>query len=192
MSFSTLRRKLSNCVIPISCAVIVILSVAFTGTMFRSSLVRNIQNRAFSELQSTAAMQATTLEYNLENQYTPLRVIGEMIAGGDTFGSSEMAPTLEAAVKTHRLCMLGFADMNGNVTNYLGEEYGNICDRAYFSDLVSGTTDRRCEFLPITKLTTTPRILFSIPVYRDGVMIGVLFESKEVNRQYKSLSFIRY
>lgn len=181
MRFSPLRKKLSNWVIPISCVVIIVLSVAFAGTLFRSSLVRNIQNRAFSELQTTAAMQATTLEYNLENQYTPLRVIGEMLAGGDTFGSEEMVPTLEAAVRTHRLCMLGFADMDGNVTSYLGEEYGNIRDRAYFSDLVSGKAERRCEFLPVTKRTTTPRILFSIPVYQNNVMIGVLFESKEID-----------
>lgn len=181
MSFSNLRKTFSSWVVLLSGAVIVLLSIAFTGTLFRSSLVRNIQNRAFSELRSTAAMQATTLEYNLENQYTPLRVIGEMLANGDTFGSEEMSPSLEAVVRTHRLCMLGFADLDGNVTNYMGEEFGNIYDRAYFSDLVNGKAESRCEFLPVTKRTTTPRIMFSIPVYWEGVMIGVLFESKEVD-----------
>lgn len=181
MSFSNLRKTLSSWVVLLSGAVIVLLSIAFTGTLFRSSLVRNIQNRAFSELRSTAAMQATTVEYNLENQYTPLRVIGEMLANGDTFGSEEMSPSLEAVVRTHRLCMLGFADMDGNVTNYMGEEFGNISERSYFSDLVSGKAESRCEFLPVTKRTTTPRIMFAIPVYREEKMIGVLFESKEVD-----------
>lgn len=175
------KKQHAGYLICVSFVVIVVLSVMFTKTISKFSTAQNVENRVFTELKSTSTMQASTLEHHLNEQYQPLRVIAEMLNCGEIFASEEMRPTLEAIVKNHRLCMLGFIDLNGDSVSYTGEKRSNLSDRAYFYEIVDGTATQRCEYLATTKSLNEPRVLFSIPAYRDGEMIGVLYCSKEVN-----------
>lgn len=125
-------------------------------------------------------MQAATLEHNLNEQYQPLRIIAEMIENGGTFASEQMQPALEAMVSTQRLCMLGFADLNGDAISYTGEKRSNLSDRAYFYELINGTASQYCQYLATTKTLNEPRVLFSIPAYQNGNMIGVIYCAKEI------------
>lgn len=181
MKIENSQKTRSNILMCISFIVVVSLAVAFTLTMSKFSMTQNVENRVFSELSSTSSMQATTLLNHLEEQYQPLRVIADMLEKGGTFASEEMQPTLESMVTVHRLCMLGFADMNGDSISYTGEQRSNLSDRAYFSDIVNGIATQRCQYLATTKSLNEPRVLFSIPAYQNGEMIGVLYCSKEVD-----------
>lgn len=165
----------------VSFIVVVVFGVAFTLTLLSFSISKNIENRVFTELKSTSSMQATTLAHKLDDQYQSLEIIADMIENGGVFGSEEMQPALESIVKTNRLCMFGFADLNGDAISYTGEKRSNLSDRAYFSDIVNGIAKQRCQYLATTKSLNEPRILFSIPAYKNGEMIGVLYCSKEVN-----------
>lgn len=181
MSINRIKKTISSRIICISTVVIIALAISFMVILSKSSLLKNVENRALQELSSLSATQATTLTYNLDKQYSSLAVIADMLEHGIEFDSEEMQPALESAVRTYRMCMLGFADMAGNVTDYSGDKIGNIADRAYFTDIVNGIADRRCEYLATTKRISSPRVMFSIPVYRDGEMYGVLFDSKEIS-----------
>lgn len=178
---SNLRKGFSLRLLCASFFVVIVLSVVFTLTLLKFNMTQNVENRVFAELKSTSSMQASTLEHHLEDQYKPLQVIADMLENGETFASEEMQPMLASIVNMHRLCMLGFADMNGDAISYTGEKRSNLSDRSYFSDIVSGIAQKRCEYLAVTKTLNEPRVLFSIPAYQDGEMIGVLYCSKEVN-----------
>ncbi len=182
MNSKKLRKILSgvNIGLCISFAVIITLSIAFAGTLSKYSVSKNSEARAFSELQSASEMQASTLIYNLNSQYLQLQVIAEMLANGEAFADENTQNSLNAMVSTYNLCMLGFADMQGNVTSYKGEAFGNISDRSYFLDIVNGKSTQCCEYLPSNKLSGSPRIMFSVPVYQNGNVTGVLFCSKEI------------
>lgn len=165
----------------VSFVVIVALAVAYTIFNLKFSMTQNVENRVFTELKSTSETQESTLLHRLEEQYQPLKVIAEMIENGEDFGSEEIRPVLEAMVHTHRLCMLGFADMNGDAIGYTGEKRSNLSDRSYYYDIVNGAATQRCEYLATTKTANEPRVLFSVPAYRDGQMIGVIYCAKEIN-----------
>lgn len=160
-------------------AIGVSLMIAFTAS--KTGVIKNIESRALSELQSTANMQASAMMGILNEQFLHLTELAGSISTGGEFANVAIQPLLESAVQTYRLCMLGFADANGDVTSYKGEILGNIKDRSYFCDVIEGTVDRKCEFLATTRLSDSPRVIFSIPVYRDGKIIGVLFSSAEID-----------
>lgn len=174
------RKRYSSWLLCVSFIVVVALTVTFAVVLSQSSTAQNVENRVFKELSSTAELQCSTLQHHIEEQYQPLMVIAAMLEDGETFASEEMKPMLDAMVDTHVLCMLGFADLDGNSIWYEGEPRGNISDRAYFQKVVSGEADSYCEFLATTKTLDEPRVLFSVPAYRDGEIIGVLYCSKEV------------
>lgn len=175
------KRRYSGFFSCVSFIMIVALAVVFTTTISKFSMTQNVENRVFTELKSTSTMQASTLQHNLNEQYQPLRIIAEMIENGEIFASSQMQPVLKAMVNTQRLCMLGFADLNGDAISYTGEKRNNLSDRAYFYEIINGTASQYCQYLATTKSLDEPRVLFSIPAYQDGQMIGVLYCSKEVN-----------
>lgn len=173
-------KKYSSWLLCVSFVVVVALTVTFAVVLSQSSTAHNVENRVFKELSSTAELQCSTLKHNIEEQYQPLMVIAAMLEDGETFASEEMKPMLNAMVDTYVLCMLGFADLDGNSIWYEGESRSNISDRAYFQKIVSGEADKYCEYLAVTKTLDEPRVLFSVPAYRDGELIGVLYCSKEI------------
>lgn len=175
------KKRQSSLFICASFLLMVVLVTVFVVTMARFSTSQNVENRVFRELKSTSTMQASTLEHHLEEQYQPLRVIAKMLENGETFASETMQPILEAMVTTHRWCMLGFADLNGDSISYTGESRSNLSDRAYFYDIINGTATQRCQYLATTKSLNEPRVIFSVPAYYNGEIIGVLYCSKEVN-----------
>lgn len=181
MDSSKKQNHLSlNFLLYISFIVVIILGTAFTLTISKFSISQNVENRVSAELKSLSSMQSQTLVHHLDEQYQPLKVIANMIENDETFASESMQPALESIVNTHRLCMLGFADMNGDAIGYTGEKRSNLSDRAYFSNIVNGNATKCCQYLATTKSLDEPRVLFSIPAYKDGKMIGVLYCSKEV------------
>ncbi len=181
------NKRYSSWPLCVSFIVMVALAVTFSAVLSQSSTEQNVENRVVKELSSTAELQCSTLQHHIEEQYQPLMVIAAMLEEGETFASEEMKPMLNAMVETHVLCMLGFADLEGNSIWYNGETPGNISDRAYFQKVVSGEADCYCEYLAVTKTLDEPRILFSVPAYRDGEIIGVLYSSKEIKVLEESL-----
>lgn len=175
------HKKNPNWFIGISFIIVSALMIVFMSMLSKSSLNQNLENRVFAELKSTSTTQATTLKNHLEEQYQPLRVIADMLANGESFADEKMQPVLQSMVSTHKLCMLGFADLDGNAIGYDGNERGNLSDRAYFSSVASGQSEQYCEYLQTTKSLNEPRVLFSVPAYQNGKLIGVLYCSKEIN-----------
>lgn len=175
------KKRYAGFIICVSFVVVVFLVIAFSVAISRFSTTQNVINRVFAELKSTSATQASTLEAHLEEQYKPLREIAAMVENGGTFAGEEMQPALEAIVKTNRLCMLGFIEMNGDSISYTGEERSNLSDRAYFYEIANGTVTQRCEYLATTKVLNEPRVMFSVPAYQNGEMVGVIYCSKEVS-----------
>ena len=173
--------KYANRFIIVSILFITALVVTTIVLFSRFSISENIESRVYAELKATSSMQVSSLRHHLGEQYLPLEMLDELVQSGESFANEAMRPTLKAMMETFTLCMLGFADMDGNVTNYEGEPFGNISDRAYFCDIVNGTAERKCEYLAVTKALNEPRVLFSIPAYDgSGNMIGVFFCSKEI------------
>lgn len=156
----------------LSFLLIVVLGVAFAIILYRYSLSSNVKNRAAEELQATSQMQAAALTSFLEAQYQPLREIESMLLEADSFSNEAMRPVWQAMVNANRLCMLALADTNGDVTNYMGEQMGNIGDRSYFSDIADGEAQQSCEYLSQTKSASGPRVMFSIPIYQNDVAVS--------------------
>ena len=163
---------------------VIIFVLALSGIFFlvRYKTLKSINDRVCTELESTAWLQASTLRAQINEQYDPLRTVSRMMDNGETFASEQMQSALNAIMQTHELRMLGFADLNGDVTNYRGEKTFNISDRAYFQNIVNGNSKKQCEYLSTSKMATEPRMIFAMPYYgANKELKGVLFTGKEIN-----------
>ncbi len=157
------------------------LAIAFVISMSRMNIEQNVESRALSELQSTVGMQASAFEDNMNEQFRGLRLVADMLANGRHFASEGIQPTLSSIVRTFGLCSLCLADMDGNTTDYQGNNIGSCSDRDYFREIIDGSHTQVCEYLAETKATNEPRVILSIPAYdENGEMLGVLFCSKEI------------
>lgn len=166
----------------LSFVIVLGLAIAFISVLVKFSIDQNVDNRVFAELESTSETQKSVLLSRMRVQYQPLNIVAELIKDGESFASEQMQPTLRALVQAHTLCMLGFADLDGNTTDYESNLFGNIHDRSYFLDIISGKSEQCCEYLATTKALNEPRVLFSIPAYDgNGNLLGVLFCSKEID-----------
>ncbi len=167
---------------------VALLVIVLVMATLSAKLSQNVESRALAEMQSTVGMQASAFKDDMSGQYQPLYLIANMLASGKQFGSQEIQPTLNSIVETFELCGLCLADTSGNTTDYQGNTIGSCADREYFQEIIDGSHTKICEYLPITKKTSEPRVILSIPAYdASGKMVGVLFCSKETSILEKSI-----
>lgn len=149
--------------------------------MLGNCLDENVSRRAVAELNSMAKEQTQLVECEIERQFIPLDFLSAYLSDDDVFVSEENRSMIDTLVKTNRWCTVGYADLEGNTISYEGEMLGNISQRAYFREIADGSETRKVEYLSSTNMVAEPRFLFSVPVYKDGVITAVLFASKEVS-----------
>ena len=157
-------------------------------SMLDITISQNTESRAISEIQSTANMQGAAVKIQMEAQFEALNAVDNMISDGADFTNKNIQTSLSSIVKTYDLCALCFADANGNVIDYLGNEIGSCADREYFQEIIDGSHTQICQYLSTTKELNEPRVILSIPTYNDNHEIaGVIFCSKEISVLKRSL-----
>lgn len=167
---------------------ILVFTVLATSLITMKGLRDNRKSYAFEELQSISKVQVDLLNVEIKDQYVPLNVLADYVSTNNReFGKGDMVTIAEALRSVHRLCTIGLADKNGNVIDYQGNAMGNISDRDYFQEIINGRSETFVSYLETTKVLNEPRVLFSVPVYRDQEIVGVLFASKEIAILEKAL-----
>lgn len=151
-------------------------------------LRKNRNTHVYEEMKSISNVQVNLLNLEIESQYVPLRVLADYIESGKgVFAEGDMVKMASILKSVHRLCTIGLADEDGNVIDYEGNDLGNISDRDYFQKVIDGTNENYVTYLATTKVVSQPRVLFSVPVYKNQEIIGVIFASKEINILENSL-----
>lgn len=163
---------------------IVAITFIVSAFVINIGLQKYIENTAFIELKSTAEEQASVISKEIDRQFNSLLFLrdNELVSGNlDLSDLSQDRSTFDVLRDYDRWCALGYADKDGNGFGYDGEYIGNISDRAYFRDVISGEKEKTVEYLKTTYKVQEPRVLFSIPTYDGDEISGVMFASKEVN-----------
>ncbi len=164
------------------CAIVVMVISVFTFLHCEVNLMKSVESRALTEVESTVGMQKSAFKNHMKEQFQPLRLVADMLADGRHFASKGIQPTLNSIIRTFELCTLCLADTEGNVIDYQGTSIGNCSDREYFQEIMDGSHTQICEYLSETKATSEPRVILSVPAYdENGKMLGVLFCSKEIS-----------
>ena len=158
-------------------ALMLLLAGAFAVTVINRSLEEDVTRRAIMQLEDYANEQTRLVKAELDRQFDSLLFLAQYPSA---FSDPNGADMLEALKVTSSWCTIGLADLNGDTVSYLGKSLGNILNRDYFEAIVSGKSDKAVQYLEATNVITEPRILFSVPVYTDSALTGVLFASKEV------------
>ncbi len=140
-----------------------------------------VKKRLTDETSFLVKQQAQLISQSIDNELKNVSVIAGMVEQGLSFVKESDQKMLESYVEINRLCMLAYADEEGNVTTYYGEEIGNISDREYFRDIISTKKKGVCQYLATTASDGEPRLIFSAPVKQEDKVIGVVFLSKEIS-----------
>ncbi len=171
----------------ISILVVIIMVVVVVCTIMYSTIENNVATRVKDESQFLAEQQAESINKAIDEQYNIVQSIASMIEGGMSFSDEADQAVLKILVEKNTLCMLAYADKDGNVMDYQGEVFGNASDRAYFSDVISGKKKFACQYLPTAGEGNEPRVIFSTAVHSAGEITGVVFISKEIDVLGESL-----
>lgn len=167
---------------------IILLALALTSLTTIYGLKKNRNTHAQDEIKSIAKAQVKLLKIRIEDQYGPLKTLANYIeTQGIQFGEEELESIATVMTSVHRLCTIAYADKDGNTVDYHGEEMSNRDDRDYFTEVISGRSDTYCSYLATTKSLNEPRVMFSVPVYKKGEIVGIIFCSKEINILESSL-----
>lgn len=166
----------------------IVLALVITATVTAQGLKKNRNTHAQGEIENLSNVQVKLLNQRIEDQYAPLKTLAAyMEANKVRFGDENLENIATVAKNVYRLCTIGYADENGDVTNYQGAKMGNINDRDYFIEVINGNKENFCSYLSTSKVIDEPRVLFSVPVYENGKIVGVIFASKEINILENSL-----
>lgn len=168
------------------CFVFCALVVIIFGFMYYT-IEKSVTVRVRDESQFLAEQQAEFISETIDEQYNLVSCIADMVRSGLSFSSPESRSVLETMVEKNKLCMLAYADESGDVMNYQGEIFGNISNRKYFSEVISGKNKFYSQYLPTAGEDNTPRVIFSTAVCSSGEITGVVFISKEVEVLRESL-----
>ena len=141
----------------------------------------NVSRRAVSELNAISDEQKQLICREIERQFTPLEFLSVYLSDGNDFTSESCTEMIKALIETNAWCTVGYADLSGNTINYEGESLGDISQRTYFMNIADGSSTKSVEYLATTNMVSEPRFMFSVPIYQDNAVIGVLFASKEVS-----------
>ncbi len=160
--------------------VLAILSVVIV-IMTNLTLNTIVKKRLTDETGFLVKQQSQLISQSIDDELKNISVIAGMVEQGLSFTKESNQEMLESYVEINKLCMLAYADEEGNVTTYYGEEIGNISNREYFSDIISGKKKGVCQYLETTASGGEPRLIFSAPVKQEDEVVGVVFLSKEIS-----------
>lgn len=174
------QSKKEQYLVCVSVLVVIAVIFAFAVKISQTTIEGNINNRVTTELEFLAQEQAELVNKQIENQFSRSSIIAGMVESGVDFSDAKDQKILLSLTEELQLCMLGYADKNGDVINYKGEQMGNISDRPYFKEVLTGKKEHVCQYIKNAAGKGEPRILFSAPVRENGQITGIVFFSKEV------------
>lgn len=154
----------------------VVLSLMVTNRCIQSKVKKHV----LDELEVTMKSQVFNVKHTLDLQYTCLYALANSIDSAEEFiARTQEGDALDAVVKANRFCMLGVADVDGNTVSYTGEHLGNIRERNYYQQIISGESSKEVEYIAHSTISGEKRILLSVPLVSEGKVTGVLYASKE-------------
>ena len=103
-----------------------------------------------------------------------------MVENGIDFYDDNNRAILKTMVDNNKLSMLGYANLEGKTISYDGRSLGNISNRKYFRETITGEKEVTCQYLQNTISESGPRIIFSAPAYENGKITGIVFFSKKM------------
>ncbi len=182
------RKRLENRKVLVILSILVaVLLIVTVGMIMVSTIEKNVVTRVKDESKFLASQEAESISNVIDNQFSFVSSVANMVEDGLEFSNPNDEYILKSLVVGNRLCMLAYADSNGDVMSYKGEVFGNISDRKYFTEVFSGKKEFACQYLPTAGEDNTPRVIFSTAVEKDGKIKGVLFISKELDILGESL-----
>lgn len=173
--------------INISILIVAAVITTFVFVMLNTMIEWNILSRVTDESKFLASQQGELINKLMNEQFDKATTISSMVENGLSFSDEKNHAVLKQIVEKNKLCMLAYADAGGDVVTYQGETIGNIKDRTYFNDVITGKKENVCQYLPTTGFGNDPRVIFSTAVYQQHKIGGVLFFSKEITVLSESL-----
>ncbi len=160
-------------IVVVSIVMVIIVALNFT-------MKGNVIERVTDESKFLAEQQAELVNKTVEEQFHKISTISGMVGSGLSFFDAADQIILKTFVEKNEICMLAFADINGDVTTYQGQEIGNVSNRDYFSKVIGGQ-QYVCQYLETTQEENEPKVIFSTAVYQNGEIQGVVFFSKDIS-----------
>lgn len=160
--------------------IIAVFVICFTVIIVRFNLMKNVESRALSEVESTTEMQELAYKNYIDEQFQGLWLVADMLSNGRHFASEGIQPTLGSIMRTFQFTTFCMADMDGNVIDFQGNEVGNCADREYFQEIADGSHTQVCEYITEIRKSSESEIVLAVSAYdENGEMAGVLFCGKE-------------
>lgn len=179
MSARKLKRINTTRVVAVS---LILVAVAGIGTLFyQRAAVKAARDNAYASLANTVEGQADSVETMLAGKFELLEAFADAI-DPLTDSRENIAARMDAVAKAAGFARLLFSDLEGAAYFSDGSQ-ADISGRQYFADALAG--ERAIETLESDLVESIPMMLMSVPVVKDGAVVGVVaggFEEQAFTR----------
>ena len=140
--------------------------------IFQHQALRNAEEQTYQILHGSAQQQSKVLRSTLEGQYMALEVLGPELewTGGEV--TAALRRDLATARDGSLFLNLWLADADGNAVRHDGKRT-NVAELDYFRAARAG--ERGAAYVESLYFPDEMLFLLSVPVERDGEIVGVLF-----------------
>lgn len=153
--------------------------LAYTASTKKMS--GNVERRVYDELDDSVKNHAAYISQSINQKFDVLETLTSYLGAKDEIRFAERRDLTDAVVLQNHICMLGFADLNGDAVSCEGQDLGNISDRDYFQNTLFWSKGvNTITYMSKTALVDEPRIIFSVPVIHQNNMVGLVFAAMEL------------
>lgn len=152
-------------------AALLILTSVATLIVFQNNAVTKSVNQAYSTLENQAAQQKETILLGLTSRFDQLEVVAAGFSTLEEFEPARAANYLNAVANSVDFASTGCAGTDGMLYLSTGER-ADISQRAYYQSCLAGKSS--LELVEQAILTKAPRLLFAVPIQRDGAAVGMV------------------
>ena len=150
-----------------------LLSIASFGVYFHQRMIIEKEHEQnFHVLQNIAAKQVALVQNKLESQFSLLEIFAQVLAKNHT--EEELIPHINTVAKASEFLHIFIVDAQGNARSNTNATT-NVADRSYFQESMLGR--RSIARISSGRIGGEPRFILSVPIRKDGAIVGVLYGS---------------
>ena len=166
--------------------VIILWSVILGIVIFLGNTIKyDIQGQIFELVQKSIDEKSVNLNNGIQNIFKILNTVSNSVSNKDLSNLEEIAKTFDSVVIENNFKRMAIVNPKG-IAYFNDGEVTDISDREYFNSAING--NMYVSSMVYSKLDGKKSNTFSVPIYKDNNIVGIIFASILTDRFYETVN----
>lgn len=166
---------------------VIILWIVILGMIiFLGNTIKyDIQDQIFELVQKSIDEKSVNLNNGIQNIFKILNTVSNSVSNKDLSNLEEIAKSFDSIVIENKFKRMAIANSEG-IAYFNNGEVADISDREYFNSAING--NMYVSSMVYSKLDGKKSNTFSVPIYKDNNIVGIIFISVLADRFYETVN----